>query len=433
MIWMLYNFLFAIGFILMLPRFIGRMLRRGGYGPRFGERLGIYSPETLNALRDGGRVWIHAVSVGEMFVALRLMREWRAREPRVKFVVSTTTSTGHGIAQREIGMRDVLIYFPVDFPWIAKRALEVIDPRALVLVELELWPNLVRYAYGRGVPIALVNGRISDHSFRGYSRLTLFTRRILPLLQVICAQSNADRDRLVALGADPATVKVMGSAKYDVAARDEAGEAKARTVLRAAGVQDGEPVLLGGSTWAGEEGMLLDAYKALRTWNPGLTLVLAPRHVERTPEVLKDIADRGLTVARRTEIKDVLPRRPSVILIDTTGELKDFYACADVIFVGKSLTQKGGQNIIEPALYGKPIVVGPHMENFRTVVEDFLEAKALVQVSAQGHLRQALGSLFKDAALREAMGARAAELVRAKSGALGKTLDALAEAGVLGN
>jgi 3-deoxy-D-manno-octulosonic-acid transferase len=196
-------------------------------------------------------------------------------------------------------------------------------------------------------------------------------------------------------------------------------------------VQEGDPVLLGGSTWPGEEGMLLDAFKALRTSNPRLMLVLAPRHVERARDVLKDIADRGLSVARRTEIKASLPKRPAVLLVDTTGELKNFYACADVIFVGKSLTQHGGQNVIEPALYAKAIVVGPNMENFRGVVEDFLAARALVQVNDQGHLRQALGSLFKDAAARQAMGTRAADLVREKAGALGKTLEALEAAAIL--
>ncbi|HEY8241784.1 MAG TPA: 3-deoxy-D-manno-octulosonic acid transferase [Kiritimatiellia bacterium] len=431
MVWILYNILFSFGFLVMLPRFLGRMMRRGGYARDFSQRLGRYSDAVLEKLEGGGRVWIHAVSVGEMFIALRLMREWRERCPGTKFVVTTTTSTGHAVALKEVKDPDVVLYFPVDFPWISRRVLEAIDPKALILVELELWPNLVRHAHARGIPVALVNGRVSDHSFDGYRKLTLFTRRVLPLLQILCVQTEADGERLVALGADPERVKVMGSAKYDVAAREDGGEARALQVLRDAGVQEGDPVLLGGSTWPGEEGMLLDAFKALRTSNPRLMLVLAPRHVERARDVLKDIADRGLSVARRTEIKASLPKRPAVLLVDTTGELKNFYACADVIFVGKSLTQHGGQNVIEPALYAKAIVVGPNMENFRGVVEDFLAARALVQVNDQGHLRQALGSLFKDAAARQAMGTRAADLVREKAGALGKTLEALEAAAIL--
>jgi 3-deoxy-D-manno-octulosonic-acid transferase len=268
-----------------------------------------------------------------------------------------------------------------------------------------------------------VNGRISDHSFGGYRKLRLFTSRIFPMIDLLCVQSDADRDRMEALGADPDRIRVMGSAKYDVAAKDAGGEAKARAVIRAAGIQDGDPILLGGSTWAGEEGLLLDAFKSLRTSNKGLALILAPRHVERSAEVLADIRDRGLSVARRTDIKDTLPRRPDVLLLDTTGELKDFYACADVIFIGKSLTQHGGQNIIEPAMFGKPIVVGPNMENFRSVAEDFLAAKALVQVESQGYLRKALFDLFRDPAARQSIGARAAQVVRDRAGSIGRTLD----------
>lgn len=423
MIWFFYNVLFAIGFLLMLPRFLYRMIRRGGYARDFGQRLGSYTPETAERLREGRRVWIHAVSVGEVFVALRFMREWRERRADLRFVLTTTTSTGHAIARREIAAQDVLLYFPVDFPWVTRRVMDLIDPQALVLVELELWPNLVRHASRRGVPIVLVNGRISDHSFGGYCKLRLFTSRIFPMIDLLCVQSDADRDRMEALGADEDRIRVMGSAKYDVAAKDAGGEAKARAVIRAAGIQDGDPILLGGSTWPGEEGLLLDAFKSLRTSNKGLALVLAPRHVERAAEVLADIRDRGLSVARRTEIKDPLPRRPDVLLLDTTGELKDFYACADVIFIGKSLTQHGGQNIIEPAMFGKPIVVGPNMENFRSVAEDFLNAKALVQVESQGYLRKALFDLFRDPAARQSIGARAAQVVRDRAGSIGRTLD----------
>ncbi|MFH0909439.1 MAG: 3-deoxy-D-manno-octulosonic acid transferase [bacterium] len=423
MIWFFYNILFAIGFFLMLPRFLYRMMRRGGYARDFGQRLARYSPEIIQRLSEGRRVWIHAVSVGEVFVALRVMREWRTRRPDIRFVLTTTTSTGHAIACKEIAAQDVLLYFPVDFPWITRRVMDLIDPQALVLIELELWPNLVRHASRRGVPILLVNGRISDHSFAGYRKLRFFTSRILPMIDLLCVQSDADRDRMEALGANPDRIRVMGSAKYDVAAKDTGGEAKARAVIRAAGIKDDDPILLGGSTWAGEEGLLLDAFKSLRTSNRGLTLVLAPRHVERAPAVLADIRDRGLSVARRTDIKDPLPRRPDVLLLDTTGELKDFYACADVIFIGKSLTRHGGQNIIEPALFGKPIVVGPNMENFRSVTEDFLAAKALVQVDSQGDLRKSLFDLFRDPAARQSMGARAAQVVRDRAGSIGRTLD----------
>lgn len=428
MIWILYNILFGIGFLLMLPKFLLRMARRGGYARDFTQRFARYRPEVVAKLDEGRRIWVHAVSVGEIFVALKLMEQWRERRPDLRFVLTTNTSTGHAIAARQLNPRDVLLYFPLDVPWIMRRALDTIDPLAVVLVELELWPNLVRLAHARGVPVILVNGRVSDHSFRGYQRLHAFTRRLLPLVDVLCVQTRVDGDRLVALGARPERVKVLGTAKYDVATFDPSGEADARELLRRARINDNDLILLGGSTWAGEEHALLDAYKGLKTRYRNLVLVLAPRHVERTPEVLREIKDSHMSVVRRSELKNPdyqVRARPQVFLLDTTGELKNFYACADIIFVGKSLTQHGGQNPIEPALYGRPIVVGRNMENFRAVVEDLRQAEALVEVGDLQSLRRSLDDLCSDPARRMALGEAAARLVREKVGTTERTLDLL--------
>lgn len=426
MVWWFYNILFVVGFSLMLPKFLLRMARRGGYARDFGQRFAFYSPDLQTRLGEGRRIWVHAVSVGEVFVALKLMEEWRARRPELRFVLSTTTSTGHAIATRNLNPADVLIYFPLDLPWIVRRALDEIDPLALVLVELELWPNLVRHSHERSIPVVLVNGRISDHSYGGYRKLRYFTSRLLPLIDVLGVQTKLDGERLAFLGADPARIRVLGTAKYDVAVFDPAGEAEARAVLRRAHITEDNLILLGGSTWAGEEHALLDAYKGLKTRYRNLVLVLAPRHAERTPQVLKEIQEHAMKVVRRTELKDpsaTARARPQVFLLDTTGELKNFYACADVIFIGKSLTQHGGQNVIEAALYGKPIVVGRHMENFRAVVEDMTAADALVQVGDLQSLRRSLDDLFSDAQRRSGMGERAARVVRDKAGAIARTLD----------
>lgn len=428
MVWLLYNILFVVGFLLMLPRFLVRMARRGGYARDFTQRFGSYSPEVRARLDEGRRIWVHAVSVGEVFVALKLMEDWRARRPALRFVLTTTTSTGHAIAAKQIRAQDVLLYFPLDLPWIARRALDAIDPLALVLVELELWPNLVRRAHARHVPVVLVNGRVSDHSFRGYCKLRYFTTRVLPLIDVLCVQTQLDGDRLVHLGASPARVRVLGTAKYDVATFDNAGEAEARAILRRAKITDEHLLLLGGSTWKGEEHALMDAVKGLKTRHRNLVLLLAPRHAERTQDVLREIQEHAMKVVRRTELRDPEAESracPQVFLLDTTGELKNFYACADVIFVGKSLTQHGGQNVIEPALYGKPIMVGPNMENFRGVVEDMLAADALVQVSDLQSLRRALDDLFANPERRRRLGENAARVVRERVGAIRRTLDLL--------
>ncbi|MBN1268286.1 MAG: 3-deoxy-D-manno-octulosonic acid transferase [Kiritimatiellae bacterium] len=423
MTWLLYNVLFILGFILLLPRFLYRMIRRGGYGRNFLERFGCYRPEVRARLAEGGRVWIQAVSVGEIFVAFQFVDRLRAQRPGLRFVLSTTTSTGHAIAEKKIGPEDVLVYFPLDTPLVTRRVLGLIRPAALVLVECELWPNLIRLAKRRGVPVALINGRISEHSYRGYRRLRFFTSRLLPLADLFCVQSRKDEERLAALGAPRDRLKVMGSAKYEVAQPDPAGEARAREVLARVGFADGRLVLLGGSTWAGEEGALLDTYQALRAEFPDLALVLVPRHAERAGEVVREIEGRGLTLVRRSRLEDARGARPDVLLIDTTGELKDLYACATVIFVGKSLTQHGGQNVIEPALHAKPIIVGPNMQNFPVVSEDFLLADALVQVGDAAGLTAAVREFLADPARRAAYGERAARLVREKAGAVEATVD----------
>lgn len=428
MIWIVYNILFVSGFLLLLPKFLLRMAKRGGYARDFTQRFAHYQPDVVARLDEGRRLWVHAVSVGEIFVALKLMEQWRERRPDLRFVLTTNTSTGHAIAARQLNPRDVLLYFPLDVPAVIRRALDTIDPLALILVELELWPNLVRLSHERGVPVILVNGRVSDHSFKGYQRLRTFTRRLLPLVDVLCVQTKVDGDRLIALGARAERVKVLGTAKYDVATFDPSGESEARELLRRARINDTDLILLGGSTWAGEEQALLDAYKGLKTRYRNLVLVLAPRHVERTTAVLREIKDSHMSVVRRSELKDPehqVRARPQVFLLDTTGELKNFYACADIIFVGKSLTQHGGQNPIEPALYGKPIVVGRNMENFRAVVEDLRAAEAVVEVGDLQSLRRSLDDLCSNPARRSSLGEAAARLVREKVGATERTLDLL--------
>lgn len=426
MVWFFYNILFVIGFTLMLPRFLLRMARRGGYAQNFEQRFGRYNELIQDQLAETRRVWVHAVSVGEVFIALKLMQEWRKRRPELRFVLTTTTSTGYALARRELPTEDVLLYYPVDLPLIVRRVLEQINPRAIVLVELELWPNLIRLAHAWGIPILLANGRVSDRSFKGYQRVRCFTRRILPLIDLFCVQTELDSQRLAALGAPQQRIRALGSAKYDVAVADRSEEDRARAILAEAGITSEHRIVLGGSTWPGEENALMDAYKGLKTRHRNLVLLLAPRHMERKEEVVAEIREQGMSFVQRSTMGQAPVRvTPQVFLLDTTGELKNFYACADVIFVGKSLTQHGGQNPIEPALHGKAIVCGPYMENFRGVVDDFLNADALIQVPDLQNLRRTLDDLLTNEQRREAMGLRAAGVVAQKRGALDRTLGLL--------
>jgi 3-deoxy-D-manno-octulosonic-acid transferase len=433
MIWSFYNFLYLLVFPLLLPRFLWRMARRGGYAKDFLQRLGFYSADVKARLGGSPRVWIHAVSVGELYVALRLMEQWRKREPSVKFALTTTTSTAYAIANREVNSSDVVLYFPLDFPPVMRRVFEFINPQMLVLVEVELWPNLIRIAREKFLPVFLVNARMSDRSFMSYRKFKALTRRLLPEFDLIAAQSDEDVRRFLALGAAPERTVNFGSAKYDVALATPSGEAeKALSVMRAAGITPEHTVLLGGSTWEGEEEAMVDLYRSLKPRYRNLVLMIAPRHVERVPKIIEALKPRVGRMLLRSAVNvdvPVLPTTPpDLLLLDTTGELKHFYACADVIFVGKSLTQHGGQNIIEPALYGKPILVGPNMENFVAIMDDFLTAGAIMQVKDLQGLRRATDDLICSPEKRAEIGTAARNVVEEKSGSLALFLDRLFEA-----
>jgi 3-deoxy-D-manno-octulosonic-acid transferase len=432
MIWLMYNMLFPLGLLILLPKFLFRMCRRGGYAPDFPQRLGLYKAPVAARLAAGNRIWIQAVSVGEIFVALKLIRHIRERDPAALFVLSTNTSTGYAIGHQQIDDRDVLIYFPLDFPPIMRRVLGLLKPRAMLLIENEMWPNMIRQARRRGIPVALINGRISAHSYRGYQRLALFTRRLLPLIDLFCTQSQGDAERLVALGAPSDRVHVMGSAKYDVVEADPAGEAAARQVLARAGVPDDAIILLGGSTWEGEEAALLRIFTTLRRKHPRLFLLLAPRHVERREQIARLLDESGCRWLRRSSVAEHPPESPTnVLFLDTTGELKNFYAQADIIFVGKSLTRHGGQNPIEPAFHGKPVLIGPNMENFSDVVSELLQAKAIEQVQNETGLEAAIDRLAGDEGMRAEQGRRAAEAVRGRAGTIDATVLLLARREIL--
>ncbi len=428
--WFLYNCAFTLVYLLMLPYFLRRMWRRGGYRRGFLQRLGRYDDETrarLDAIPRAQRVWVHAVSVGEIRVALDFISELRRRRPELFFILTTTTSTGHALARGQMDQRDLLLYYPVDFPPVARRVVNRLQPRALVLVDGEFWPNLLRTLHARRIPAALINGRVSERSFRGYRRLRRWVAPVLAGLDFCGMQSREDAERLTALGANPARVQVLGSAKYDVAlaARRAHDGAAVRRALQAAGYGDAARFLVGGSTWPGEEAVLLEAFKRLREQDPAARLILAPRHMERAGEVRAEIERAGLRAALWSDLQTLpatpasaLPSRPNenVLLVDTTGDLPAFYSQADVIFVGKSLCRHGGQNVVEPAAFGKAVVTGPHMENFSGVTEDLLAADALIQVQDRMELDCALLRLWRDPNLCRQYGERARKLVESKAG-----------------
>ena len=417
--WTLYNLLFAIAYVAMMPKFLVRMARRGGYANRFADRFGRYPRDVLARLGDGRpRVWVHAVSVGEVAVAGQLMAELRRQRPGIAFVLSVTSSTGWAQAQRQVGPEDVLVYGPLDYPGCVRRAVRAIAPLAYVITETELWPNVIRQVAGRGAPTFLVNARISDHSAPGYRRLRCWFGPVLNLLTKIYAQSDLDARRLEDAGCDAGRIAVTGTMKFDVAHRAPEKEAELRDYLAAAGFAPDAPILLGGSTWPGEDAFLLAVYRKALAKNPRLRLVIVPRHFEKAGDVEVAIRTAGFPCLRKSRAPSP-ERQPqdAVLLADTTGELMGFYGLSQAVFVGKSLFEKGGQNMIEPCLCGCATVVGPHTENFRPVMSDLLAQKAVLQGADLPATEAHLLALLADPDAAAALGARAAAAVERRRGA----------------
>ncbi|MEI6562721.1 MAG: 3-deoxy-D-manno-octulosonic acid transferase [bacterium] len=424
MIWLIYNLLFPILFLAMLPYFLFRMCRRGGYAKGFMQRLGLYDAELKARIGQRPRVWVHAVSVGETYVALRLMEEWRQAQPDIAFVMTVNTSTAHSLATKAMNKADALVYFPVDFPVVIRRVLGLLRPQMLVLTECEFWPNLIRLSNAKKIPMMLINGRMSDRSFKGYYRLRWIFTPLLNMLDHLCVQGPQDRDRYLSLGVSPGRVQETGSAKYDVALKEPGNPEMAASILAAAQMAAGDLILLGGSTWPGEEEVLLDYFVQAKVKYPALKLILVPRHAERRDEVVGLIERRSLTYVQRSKgAGDGTGASPAVLLLDTTGELRHLYSAATVIFIGKSLTQHGGQNIIEPAVCGKPVVVGPNMENFTDIVREFKAAGALIQVNTTVELNTVLDQLLADESMRKTIGDHAGALVLKNRGSIRATVE----------
>jgi 3-deoxy-D-manno-octulosonic-acid transferase len=377
-------------------------------------------------------LWLHAVSVGEVQLVARLAEHLQRRLPGQRLVVSTTTTTGMAALRRHLPDEIEKIYYPLDLRRCVRRSLAVVRPRAMILVEAEIWPNFLWHAFELRVPVLLVNARVSERSTRRYRLLAFLFRPLFAGFDLVACASPTDASRLRAVGCRAEALEVVGNLKYDLAPWLEDSRLTINRWLRAAGVGDHPIVLLGGSTHPGEERILGRLYAELRRQFPQLFLVVVPRHVERTGEVCRDLASLGLRLVRRSEL-DRSPADPhaqgkapcDALVVDSTGELRAFYTRADVVFVGKSLTARGGQNPIEPAAAGCAIVTGPHMQNFTQVMADFLSAEAVLQVRNEAELRSVLQRLLANPDDRRALGERAQRVVEAGRGALERTVDIL--------
>jgi len=422
----LYNILFAIFFCLSAPYYFLKMWRRGDWRRGFRQRFGRFDAGFKQALTNRHVLWMHAVSVGEVNVCTQLIRALEPRVPNIKIVVSTTTSTGMGELQRKLPSRIEKIYYPIDYRKCVYRALSVIHPEAVVLVEAEIWPNFIWRLRDKQIPLLLVNARLSERSRRGYRRFGFLFRPLFASFTAVGAQNEADAARLREIGCRPGAIQVVGSLKFDAARLDERRLLDVPLLLRQVGVPEEAPLLVAGSTHAGEETVLADQLPRLRRRFPDLFLVLVPRHFERGKEVGKELEARGVKFVYRSEITagtQLKPGEVECLLVNTTGELRSFYEQATVIFVGKSLSGEGGQNPVEPAALGKPIVFGPHMQNFAAIAEAFLNGHGALQVRDAAELETTLGELLADKNLRETLGRNALKVVQENRGAIDRTVD----------
>lgn len=423
-----YRLLFPVAFLVMLPGVLARMLRRGNYREKFGQRLGCYAPEDRAQLAAGGWIWIHAVSVGEMMMGLRLARTLRAAEPGAKILLSTTTSTGYAVARGQIADGEMeLIYYPLDAAGAVRRVLDLIRPAQLAMVDKELWPNMVTECFRRGIPVSVVNARLSPKSERGFRRWRRWTGPFFAMLERVCVQEPEDVARWEALGVRREALVCTGSLKYDFAEAEAPRAPEFRALLARVGVTGEMPILLGGSTFAGEEAALGRVARALRERFPGLFLIVVPRHVERTPEVAANLKAAGLETVLRSQLPEMPPGspRPDALIVDTTGELRDWYALATVCFIGKSLCTHGGQNPAEPVLAGRPVLFGPNMENFEALVRQFLAVGGAVQAADEEGLLREAGALLADPARGDALVAAARAVLRVHVGANRRTAELL--------
>lgn len=422
----MYNLFFALALGLSAPYYFLRLVRRGDWRRDFGERFGRYGSRIKVAVTNRHVLWLHAVSVGEVNLCLQLIRALEPRVPNLKLVVSTTTTTGRAELEKRLPPHISVIYYPVDLRRCVSRALKTLHPEAVVLVEAEIWPNLLWGLRARRIPVFLVNARLSDKSYRRYRRFRFLFRSLFASFAGVSAQTAADVRRLIELGCRPEAVHLVGSLKYEAVQVEERPRLDTAALLRQIGVPPGAPILLGGSTHAGEEALLAEVFQRLRPRFPDLFLVLVPRHFERGKQVGEALAQRGLRFIYRREITAAtcLPERAvDALVVNTTGELKEFYREATVVFVGKSLTAAGGQNPIEPAALGRAVVFGPNMQNFAAIAEAFIREGGAVQVRDLAELEATVAGLLADPTRRAQLGEAARRVVRTQAGALERTVE----------
>lgn len=431
--WLL-NFAYLALLAAIAPWLVFKSVTQGKYRQGWAEKLWGAVP-----VRTGDRpcLWLHAVSVGEVLQLRPIVDGLARQQPDLEFVISVTTSTGYDVARERYPQHRV-VYYPLDFTWSVARALDRLRPTAIALVELELWPNFVFTAAARRIPVMLINGRITERSFRGYLRIRPLAQAMLVRLRRLLVQNEVYASRFARLGAARNRITITGSIKFDGVQTDR-NNPRTRELRQLLGLDGADRVFIAGSTQAPEEQYAIDAWLAARVEHPDLKLILVPRHKERFDEVARLVTDQyKLPLVRRSELPSNADDNrapaaqlhtqhsalhPPVLLLDTLGELSACWGLADIAFVGGSLTQRGGQNMIEPAAYGAAVLFGPNTWNFKDVVELLLGQEAAVVVHNPAELTEELRQLLADPERGRGRGKQAQALVVNQRGATERTLD----------
>ncbi len=419
----IYNALLYLVTIVCAPLLIILLLVEKRYRAGFFQKFGLYSWKEILSNLSTRPLWIHAVSVGEVMTAIPFIKEIKRLFPQIPVILSTGTATGRHIAKRNSRGIDHIIFFPFDYPFIVKLFISRLRPLVFIALETELWPNFLRELKQRTIPALIISGRISGRSFRNYRRFGFFFKQVLDTVACFCMQSPADAERIIAMGADKSRVVVTGNLKFDLPIPG-VEQAEKDSLHQGLNLTAERRIFIAGSTHRGEEEIILDAYQALKKEAPDLALIIAPRHPERFGEVEALIQSRGFRFSRKTALENSAGSKScDVILLDTVGELSRLYAIGTVIFVGGSLVPVGGHNVLEPAVFRRPVIFGPHMGNFSEIAKTLKRSSGAVQIHSTADLINQVSRLLGDASLRESLGANAFQVVARNSGALQRSME----------
>ncbi|MCK4423117.1 MAG: 3-deoxy-D-manno-octulosonic acid transferase [Candidatus Omnitrophica bacterium] len=425
----IYDLFFIIFLIISLPAVILQLIFTGKYRQSLKPRLGLMSSELWQRIKGTANkkvIWLHAVSVGEMLAASSLLPDIRQQFSDYRLIISTTTETGQAIAKQKIKEGAEVIYFPLDLSFIARYFIRHINPSLFIIMETEIWPNMIQQMALNHTRIVMINGRLSPRSYKGYKAVRYLIAPLLKHIDLLCMQTKSDAEKIISLGAPAEKVKVTGNIKIDQALVKEPAPQDLAVLRDKLFIKEEDKVLAAGSTHPGEEKIILEVYKKLRLDFPDLKLIIAPRHIERTVKIEKIVSDFNYQAFRYTDLLNIsIKKAPQVIILDKIGVLREIYSLATIVFMGGSLIKHGGQNMLEPAALAKPVIYGPHIYNFQDITEMFLKARAQIMVYDKKELEHTCSWLLSSPEQARVLGSKAREVVEQNTGAVKNNIEVL--------